>query len=439
MMEWSKLLCAERLVATKKADGNPYRTPFEIDRNRLVFSEAWRVLGGKTQVHGATGTSFVRTRLTHSLEVSHIARSIGAIVGQSIAERKFDGNPLVARDIANILEAAGLWHDLASMPFGHTGEDAVSEWFDTEGRRLGLFDMLNPQVVCEMVNFEANAQSFRTVSRLEGWKSTGGLQLTCATLAAAVKYPHLIDTTLDQPAGAKYSFYRSEADLFREVAEKTGLIEYEPGKWVRHPLAYLLEAADDIAYTVCDIEDGAHMRCISLTEAEEMLAALAGPLADEADFDGAESERRLIRLRSLAIERQIQEVADAFLELEPEIMAGKRFKSLMKEIPAAPVIKRVLDASADRIYRNRKRLEFDMVGWKSLHILLGSFCPAFLERERKGQGGRLSARSLAVVRLFPEHEKVPYDREGWLRRVMDYIASRTDEDVIRLAKIFEGI
>ena len=248
-MNWKDLLSPDRLGTGVPGKITPERSPFQRDFDRIVFSGSFRRLQDKTQVFPLVKTDYVRTRLTHSLETSSIGRSLGTATGVFICEN-FDTGGATPSDIGSIVAAAALAHDIGNPPLGHAGEEAIRHWFTNceSGKRLQ--ETFSNAQRSDVANFEGNAQGFRVLTRLEMPDQTGGMQLTAATLGAFSKYPTGSEVEKRTPgvAGKKFGYFQTEKDLFAEVANCCGLIRTSEGAWVRHPLAYLVEAADDIAY-----------------------------------------------------------------------------------------------------------------------------------------------------------------------------------------------
>ena len=273
-MSWNKLLNEDRLCRPKNRPLRPEGlNPFFEDEDRIVFSQPFRRLKDKTQVHPLSDNDHVRTRLTHSLEVAAIGEALGNLVGNVLTHRGSILNTRAA-DIGMIVRAACLAHDIGNPPFGHVGEFAIREWF---GMKIKSLKKLNAHQKADLCNFDGNAQGFRIVTELENYKGDGGLQLTYVTLAALMKYPW---SSIADPTGQrKFGFNESELKYAKTVADKVGLIELKPDKkgkkgmnrWCRHPLAYLVEAADDICYSIIDLEDGVEMGAFTFEMYENLI------------------------------------------------------------------------------------------------------------------------------------------------------------------------
>lgn len=449
MMDWPQLLSPRRF--THPAATEPVtaaRNPFQKDWDRVVFSSAFRRLQDKTQVHSLPETDYVRTRLTHSMEVSSVGRSLGAAVGETVLQRRpsirHQGGPLdevTAAEFGHIVSAACLAHDIGNPPFGHFGEATMQHWFG-HGDGARLLTPLAPSEARDFETFEGNAQGFRVLTRLQGWKDAGGLRLTCATLATFMKYPR---PALLDPADAadpgdcamkKHGFFAVDRASFAEVAAEVGLPPRPGGGWCRHPLAYLLEAADDICYRVVDLEDGYKLGRIPFETAEELLQPLVGgfpPRYREID----EPSQRLAYLRAKAIGQLIEDATATFLDNEAEILAGRFRDDLISLGPAAQVLRQIERLTRERIFQTRERYEVEIGGAEILEALLAAATDAMVQTER---GERLSPRSEALLHLLPDgraHGAV--DRYEGLLRVTDYISGMTDSYALATFRRLKGL
>ena len=313
-MEWKQLLSPHRVGSSKPGVITQDRSPFQRDFDRIVFSGAFRRLQDKTQVFPLVKTDYVRTRLTHSLETSSVGRSLGTAVGVEIC-KNFDTAGAQPSDIGAAVAAAALAHDIGNPPLGHAGEEAIRYWFTHSPVACAMRDVMNEDEAADIERYEGNAQGFRVLTRLEMPDQRGGMQLTCATLAAFAKYPSAsrVEVKPSGVAGKKFNFFREEQEFFAEVAEHTGMIPAGPWAWQRHPLAYLVEAADDIAYRIVDFEDGQRLGLIDYQELErlfleiidsersaEYVATIASPIR-KAEFLRAQVIGRLVRAAAILL------------------------------------------------------------------------------------------------------------------------------------------
>ncbi|MBS1141484.1 MAG: deoxyguanosinetriphosphate triphosphohydrolase [Proteobacteria bacterium] len=437
---WEKLLSSERLGAGK-APGTAERTAFQQDYDRIVFTSAFRRMKDKTQVFPLSKSDYVRTRLTHSLEASCVGRSLGAVVGREIIARH-GLQHVESGDFGAIVAAACLAHDIGNPPFGHAGEDAIREWFRTSGL-LERHDF-TPAQRADFERYEGNAQGFRIVSRLQSPANPGGLQLTSAVLATFTKYPrpsHL-EVELDGKSGKKFGFFQQDVDNFRQVARSTGLIERIPNTaWRRHPLAFLVEVADDTCYLIVDLEDAARLGFVPYKDAECLLADLAGNTINGSRLDRLhDPKERLEYLRAKAIGCLLESAAAVFLENEDAILSGEFDDELLENSPIAHPLQAILKLAKDTIYTARPALEIETAGFEVLGALLGLFTNAV---EAKAGHARFTTRERMLLKLLPtqflghggEPDADPYIR---LLQVADFVAGMTDSYAVDMYRKLKG-
>lgn len=352
MMDWRRLLSSRRMADETPDPFDPARSPFQKDFDRVVFCSAFRRLQYKTQVHPLPESDYVRTRLTHSLEVASVGRSLGAGVGQVVFGRRRLPAGLGAAEFGHIVSAACLAHDIGNPPFGHHGEALIRQWFRSNARGRGLLQMMTAAEQEDLLSFEGNAQGFRILTRLQNWRDAGGLRLTAATLGTFTKYPRLSNGTPGRnaiDAGArKFGIMQAEAGMFRDLAGELGLVAEGEGRWLRHPLSFLVEAADDICYTIVDLEDGFKLGKVPYAEAEALLTDVAGPLRRYHEID--EPGRRIPYLRAKAIGQVIEQVVACFLDAEPGMLDGSFRAPLLTGVPAAPALQRIAAITASKVF-----------------------------------------------------------------------------------------
>ncbi|HEX8295112.1 MAG TPA: deoxyguanosinetriphosphate triphosphohydrolase [Chthoniobacteraceae bacterium] len=447
-MDWTKLLCADRLGSTQRPGAEPQRSPFQRDSDRLVFSSAFRRLQDKTQVFPLSDNDYVRTRLTHSLEVASVGRSMGTIVGSAICERgELPG--FHPSDFGAVVSAAALAHDLGNPPFGHSGEDAIRVWFEKSPIAHDARTPLRKVEQEDLARFEGNAQGFRLITRLQ-MPDNPGLRLTCATLGAFTKYPTeaLVPDRAHTHEGAstkKFGFFQSEREFFTEVADRCGLIRRAPlhAWWARHPLAFLVEAADDICYRLVDFEDGFRLGFLSFDEVQDSFVAVIG---DETVRGRAEKMRdpkeRIEFLRALAIGAAVQQTAEQFLENEAGILDGTFDEPLIDRIACGAALEAIKQRSVETIYDSPRGVEIEAAGFAVLGGLLDDFVAAVSDVARRGK--HASPRSRKLLRLVPEQsigpgrepDPNPYQR---LLRMIDFVSGMTDSYAVSLYKKVRGI
>ena len=447
-MNWEQLLSRKRLGSTEQPTAITARTDYQRDFDRIVFSSAFRRMQDKTQIFPLSKIDYVRTRLTHSLESSSVGRSLGTLVGEQIITRHGLKNA-EASDFGDICAAACLSHDIGNPPFGHSGEDAIRHWAESAEygkRRVGVLKGSQRE---DFLNFEGNAQGFRVLTRLQNRDNPGGLQLTCATLAAFTKYPReswIGNGRFTGVSVKKQGFTAQDIELFSEVAETVGLLRRDPmmAIWCRHPLAFLVEAADDICYRVIDIEDGFRLGHLSFQEAMDLFYPILP--------DGSRQQTRLDRisgdkekieyLRAKVISEAINEVLSCFLDHEAEMMAGRFDEPLMNHIAKREEMERLIEVAMDKIYCAPEVVEIETAGFQVVSELLERFIQILDDIAEHGQGA--SPRSQMMVRLIPVQfvgaNRLPVqDAYTRLLRLTDFVSGMTDSYAVSLYKKLTGI
>ena len=432
---WLKLLSPERLGAsTEHAVGHsPDRSRFQQDYDRIVFTSALRRLKDKTQVFPLAQSDYVRTRLTHSLEASCVGRSLGSMVGRAIVDRHGLAPEVHPSDFGAVVAAACLAHDIGNPPFGHAGEDAMRAWFASHSAYLAGLD---PDQRADLLNYEGNAQGFRILTHLQNPTNPGGLQLTCAVLATFAKYPrrsHLTEPLAGKSA-RKFGYFQAEAGLFAEVADTVGLIPRAEGAWFRHPLTFLVEAADDTCYLVVDIEDGVQQGCVSPEQAEELLLDLAGGIEAASRLKHLEDPKRRIEyLRARAIGRLVDEAARIFLENEVAILDGSFDYALFDVSPVGETLHKVRKVAEEQIYNARQVMEVMAAGYEVISGLLDGYVD--------GACGPQTARNRVWANLLPADFDQTAGESNYLRllQVADMIAGMTDSYAVSAYRRLKGI
>ena len=446
-MIWKQLLSPQRLGKSEAEAISPERSPFQQDFDRIVFSGAFRRLQDKTQVFPLVRADYVRTRLTHSIETSSIARSLGTAAGGFIC-RSFDTGGAHPSDVGAVVAAAALAHDIGNPPLGHAGEEAIRHWFTTSATGRRMEKELSTEVSGDFANYVGTAQGFRVLTRLEMPDRRGGMQLCCATLGAFTKYPSTSTAGQRAPgvAGKKFGIFHSERELFSEVAERCGLIAVSESSWCRHPLAWLVEAADDIAYLTVDFEDGQRLGLIDYAEIERLFLQL---------IDSARSREYLRRLdsptrktefmRAKVIGRLIEEVSEVFRNRHDEIIRGTLQKPLIEYTDCRDVLAEIRTRSVSGIYNHRRVAEVIGAGFEMVSGMLDIFVPCVNELAAERSGGpAASYRSRRIGAILPE--SVLADTPEWrsdpglrLMRVLDYISGMTDGYAVSLFQKLKGI
>ncbi len=445
-MNWKNLLNDKRLGV------NPYsgntlegRSQFQKDFDRIVFSPAFRRLQDKTQVFPLPESDFVHTRLTHSLEVSVVGRSLGNLVGKKILDRHPElKDEFTKFHFGEVVAAACLGHDIGNPPFGHSGENAIGEYFKTgDGKRFQQ-NINDEKKWLDLIKYEGNAQGFRIITTLQNPDIDGGLRLTYASLATFTKYPKeaysadsLIDLT-KKTAYKKFGFFQEEKNIFKVIAEGVGLIKIDADGywWCRHPLSFLVEAADDICYGIMDLEDGFRLGLISFKETEDLLFPLV-PQTELEDYKGRDENEKIGYLRAKAISELVNELADKFVEEEHNFLKGKFENELISVIEKASTLKNINEISIEKIYNYKSVIEREVAGYEVLGGLLDIFINAYNEF----YDGNLSRRNRAIVFLLPKRitKQPPDDLYLRLLNIIDFVSGMTDSYAVSLFRKIKGI
>ncbi len=439
-MNWKQLISNKRfgleeLHATRKDD----RTEFQRDYDRLIFSAPFRRLQNKTQVFPLPGSVFVHNRLTHSLEVSCVGRSLGNIVAKELTVL----HPELLQEcphlpeIGAIVSAACLAHDLGNPPFGHSGEEAIGTYF-SEGKGLQLKEKLNPYEWEDIIHFEGNANAFRLLTHQFNGRRKGGFVMTYSTLASIVKYPYS-----SQLAGnkSKFGFFVSEEEDFKRIAGELGLArlshEGEPLRYARHPLVYLVEAADDICYQVMDIEDAHKLKLLTTQETKELLFGFFDEKKQRHIQQICQmvhdTNEQIAYLRSSVIGVLTKECTATFLSHEQVTQAGNFEGSLIK--PIQPSVKEAYDhcanVSLQRIYRSKDVLDIELAGFRVITTLIELMIEAVLSPEK-------AYSRLLINRVSEQYDIHSPTLYGKIQAVLDYISGMTDVYALDLYRKING-
>ena len=461
-MNWASLYSPRRTGDPVRKDANPdrLRTSYLRDYDRIIFSSAFRRLQNKTQVFPLPGAVFVHNRLTHSLEVASVGRSLGRVVGDALAEKHFSrgggSNSEEAHsaefyryELQNVIAAACLAHDIGNPPFGHSGEDSIRTFFtELEGEsgriiRDGLSDIQR----LDFERFEGNSNAFRILTHPFGSEERGGYKLTGTTLAALVKYPCSSADGFDKSTGwvstKKSGFFCSEEATFREIAETLGVPAKAGGKaiWARHPFVFLTEAADDLCYRVIDLEDAHRLRILSYDEFCGLFLPffegetgyssadyIAGKLAKLTD-----DNQKVQYLRAVWIGLMTRKLAEAFLAQEDALLDGTLEHDLLKCLPEreCALIKAINDFSVRRIYHHASVLQVEVAGYHVIGGLLREFVDAIVHPKRSKSG----KTRMLLPRQYVTGKGLYED----LQAVVDFISGMTDLYAIDLYRKMTGI
>lgn len=449
-MDWDQLLCDRRLGKKWTKSTTKGRSSFHQDYDRVVFSSAFRRLQDKTQVFPLAKSDYVRTRLTHSLEASCVGRSLGMEVGVRLKQAGKLDDSIDVSDIGMIVSTACLAHDIGNPPFGHVGEQAIQEWFKGKGSKF--VELLAAEEEKEdFLLFEGNAQGFRILTRLQHPENQGGLQLTCATLSTFSKYPTSSLQAADKitrrgVSEKKHGFVHADKDLFKDVAEGAGLLPKKHDRgWFRHPLAFLVEAADDICYSIIDLEDGFHRGHVSFDDARSLLQEVIEDATVLQKLDSIHDKQGKIGfLRAKAINTLVCEVSEQFMVREADLRSGAFDEDLLKYISNSKrdVVSKIKRVDRDNVYTAREVIEIEVPGFNVLGGLLDAF--VWASQDVAENFDNASAKSLILLKLIPgqflgqgrkPHSK-PYER---LLSVTDFICGMTDTYAVELYKKISGM
>jgi dGTPase len=435
-MNWENLLKLKRFGDVKDRPRllqDDTRLGFEVDYDRIVFSSAFRSLQDKTQVIPFSKTDFVHTRLTHSLEVSVVGRSLGRMAGKNILEKY----PHLSQDLGYkindfgaIVAAAALSHDIGNPPFGHSGEKAIGHYF-SQGNGKKFKSKLNETEYQDLCSFEGNANGFKILTESKVG-TPGSLRLSYATLGAFVKYPKasLPHKPSNNVADKKYGFFQAQKSFFNELSEDLGMINQK--SVYRHPLAYLVEAADDICYTIIDFEDGIHLGWIEEEYALEYLINLVKEDMDTLKYSKLKHRtQRLGYLRALAINSLIKDAVKIFSENETDILNGEFGHALLDKSQYKAQIADIINLSVDKIYCSEEVIQKEIVGYKVITALLDAFVSAASNAFNK----EANSYDRLLLKLIPDHEVLPAENlYQTLLNATCYVASLTDGKAKLLAE-----
>lgn len=445
MMHWEQLLSLKRQGDTSKRlrkEQDDTRLGFEVDYDRIIFSSAFRSLQDKTQVIPLSKTDFVHTRLTHSLEVSVVGRSLGRLVGKKILEKYpylKEVHGFHMNDFGTIVAAAALAHDIGNPPFGHSGEKAIGEYFKT-GNGSKYQEQLSAKEWQDLIDFEGNANGF---SVLTGSRpgNEGGLRISYATLGAFMKYPKesLPKKPTSNIADKKFGFFQTDKEFLKDVAAELGLVANKKDGdigYERHPLAFLVEAADDICYTIIDFEDGINLGLVDEDFALEYLINLVRHTIDTKKYKTLTTkEDRISYLRALAISSLIGDAVKVFLENEEAILNGKFHSALMDKSQYKAQMNDIIKISVKNIYQSNDVIEKEIMGYQVINTLLDKFCTAYNNKFE----GKATNYDQLILKLLPEKfvtEKMSlYER---LMHICHFISMLTDGKALQIFNIIKG-
>jgi len=442
-MDWDKLLSAKRLGLENREFKNTeeIRSQFQRDYDRIIFSSPFRRLQNKTQVFPLPGSIFVHNRLTHSLEVASVGRSIANLVAQDLRNKKDIKNKEILNELGSIVSAACLAHDMGNPPFGHAGEEAISKYF-TEGNGQKLKGVVTEEEWNDLTHFEGNANALRLLTHQFSGRRVGGFALTYSTLAALIKYPYGSEAMF--PGKKKFGFFQAEKNTFLKIAEELGLkkLSDDPVRFARHPLVYLVEAADDICYEIMDIEDAHKLKILDTKTTFDLLLGFFDINHDKKFYENknkifeevTDTNEQVAYLRASVISKLIYETAQIFIQNHDKILKGEFEKSLIHNLSgiSKEAFKNCQKVAMRDIYNDRSVVKIELTGFNVLGTLLDEFITAIFHPE--------SDYSQKILSILPSQFSV--EEHSFYKKAMsvvDFISGMTDLYAVDLYKDIKGI
>ena len=440
-MEWKQLISNKRFGQEHKhAERHDDRSEFKRDYDRLIFSSAFRRLQNKTQVFPLPGSIFVHNRLTHSLEVASVGMSIGNDISRRVIKKQPDLKDTLVEEIGTIVSAACLAHDLGNPPFGHSGEKAIQTFF-SEGPGLKIKPMVSSEFWDDITHFEGNANAFRILTHRFKGRRQGGFVMTYSMLASIVKYPFASSLAGNH---GKFGFFASEAESYRKIADELGIscksAPGEPLKYARHPLVYMVEAADDICYEIMDIEDSHKLKILSYAETEHLLLSFFDEDIQQKirqriiDEELTDENEKVVYMRASVIGKLENECVAAFLAHEEEILAGTFEGSLIDHISErqTKAYKECEKISYSKIYQSKPVLDIELSGYQIMATLMEVFVEAAVNPSR------FYSKQL-LRRVSSQYDIENENLEERIMAVLDYISGMTDIYALDIYQKINGI
>lgn len=440
-MEWKQLISNKRFGQEHKhAERHDDRSEFKRDYDRLIFSSAFRRLQNKTQVFPLPGSIFVHNRLTHSLEVASVGMSIGNDISRRVIQKRPKLKDTLVEEIGTIVSAACLAHDLGNPPFGHSGEKAIQTFF-SEGPGQKIKSMVSSEFWDDITHFEGNANAFRILTHRFKGRRQGGFVMTYSMLASIVKYPFASSLAGNH---GKFGFFASEAESYRKIADELGIFcksaPGEPLKYARHPLVYMVEAADDICYEIMDIEDSHKLKILSFAETEHLLLSFFDEDIQQKirqriiDEEMTDENEKVVYMRASVIGKLENECVAAFLAHEEEILAGTFEGSLIDHISERQkkAYKECEKISYSKIYQSKPVLDIELSGYQIMATLMEVFIEAAVNPSR------FYSKQL-LRRVSSQYDIENENLEEHIMAVIDYISGMTDIYALDIYQKINGI
>lgn len=433
-MNWDRLISNKRLGQEElHYERKDDRSEFKRDYDRLIFSAPFRRLQNKTQVFPLPGSIFVHNRLTHSLEVASVGRSLGDDVARILVKKHPELTDSHILEIGDIVSSACLAHDMGNPPFGHSGEKAIATFF-SEGNGLRYKSSLTEEQWNDLIHYEGNANAFRLLTHQFKGRRRGGFVMTYSTLASIVKYPF---PSYAAGKKQKFGFFTTESDTYRLIAEELGIKKLDENRFARHPLVYLVEAADDICYEIMDIEDAHKLKLLSTEETKELLLAF---FTDERRkkilkvFDDvSDINEQIVYLRSSVIGTLERECVKVFIENEEKILNGSFEGSLIKNISPDlnAAYKNCTSISAKKIYQSKDVVDIELAGYKVISTLIDLFTTAAMNPDK-------AYSELLLHRVSSQYEVTSEDTFTRIMAVLDFVSGMTDIFALDLFRKING-
>lgn len=440
-MEWKQLISNKRFGQEHKhAERHDDRSEFKRDYDRLIFSSAFRRLQNKTQVFPLPGSIFVHNRLTHSLEVASVGMSIGNDISRRVIQKRPELKETLVEELGTIVSAACLAHDLGNPPFGHSGEKAIQTFF-SEGPGQKIKSMVSSEFWDDITHFEGNANAFRILTHRFKGRRQGGFVMTYSMLASIVKYPFASSLAGNH---GKFGFFASEAESYRKIADELGIFcksaPGEPLKYARHPLVYMVEAADDICYEIMDIEDSHKLKILSFAETEHLLLSFFDEEIQQKirqriiDEELTDENEKVVYMRASVIGKLENECVAAFLAHEEDILAGTFEGSLIDHISERQkkAYKECEKISYSKIYQSKPVLDIELSGYKIMATLMEVFVEAAVNPSR------FNSKQL-LRRVSSQYDIENENLEERIMAVIDYISGMTDIYALDIYQKINGI
>lgn len=440
-MNWKQLLNYNRIGEKPKSDFSIYRSEFQRDFDRIIFSSAFRRLQDKTQVFPVPESDFVHNRLTHSIEVSSVGRSLGNLAGEIILKRnsELENQGIDFHLFGDIVAAASLAHDVGNPPFGHSGEKAISDFFI---KNSSIKNDLSKSEWNDLIKYEGNAHGFRLLTNHHPDETErGGLKLTYATLAAFSKYPresYLSTTNIDKRAsGKKFGFFQTESELFEEVAKNTGLVSLSNDNdryWSRHPLAFLMEAADNICYRIIDLEDGFKLKYLTFNEIEDLLIDFIKVEKSSLNkYNNIKDKGEKVGyLRAKAINTLVYQTADVFQNKLDTILNQQFDDELTNYISSYDLLEGKIKQANLFLYNQKAVIEIELAGYQIINGLLELYVDSAINPENY-----FNKKLIQILpqQFVPNNNKTNYEN---LMRIVDFVSRMSDSYAINLYKKLKG-